>query len=146
MHLYDNRHYKNNKNRHIYIDRHTIYIYIKLIHPHIYIGTHTICILPFLKRGDLGIAKNNWGITLISIAAKIYNALLCNCIEPEIEKILRKNQNGFRRNWSMTSQILTICRILEGIHAKNLDATPYTEGGWSKYYLPTVYPKKLLQP
>ena len=55
--------------------------------------------------------------------AKIYNAQLCNCIEPKIDKVLRKNQNGFWRNRSTTSKILTICRILEGIHAKNLDAT-----------------------
>ena len=58
------------------------------------------CNLPFLKKGDLGIAKNYRGITLTSIAAKIYNALLNNCIEPKIEKILRKNQNGFQRNQS----------------------------------------------
>ena len=81
------------------------------------------CIIPFPKRGDLGLAKNYRGITLISIAAKIYNALLQNCIEPKIDNILRKNQNGFRRNRSTTSQILTICRILEGVWAKNLQAT-----------------------
>ena len=34
------------------------------------------CILPFPKKGDLGLAKNYRGITFISIAAKIYNALL----------------------------------------------------------------------
>ncbi len=34
------------------------------------------CILPFPKKGDLGLAKNYRGITLTSIAAKIYNALL----------------------------------------------------------------------
>ena len=34
-----------------------------------------------------------------------------------------KNQNGFQRNWSTTSQILTIRRILEGIRSKNLEAT-----------------------
>ena len=34
------------------------------------------CILPFPKEGDLGLAKNYRGITLTSIAAKIYNALL----------------------------------------------------------------------
>ena len=44
-------------------------------------------------------------------------------IEPKIENILRKNQNGFRRNRSKTSQILTISRILEGVRAKNLEAT-----------------------
>ena len=81
------------------------------------------CILPFPKKGDLGLAKNYRGITLTSIAAKIYNALLCNHIEPKIDNILRKNQNGFWRNRSMTSQILTIRRILEGVHAKNLHLT-----------------------
>ena len=55
-------------------------------------------------------------------------------MEPKIEKILTKNQNGFRRNRS-TLQILTIHRILEGLRA-NLEAallstsprhlTPYT--------------------
>ena len=81
------------------------------------------CILPFPKKGDLGLAKNYWGITLTSIAAKIYNALLRNRIEPKIDNILRKNQNGFRRNSSTTSQILTIRRILEGVRAKNLLVT-----------------------
>ena len=46
-----------------------------------------------------------------------------NRIESKIDNILRKNQNGFRRNRSTTSQILTICRILEGVRAKNLRAT-----------------------
>ena len=45
------------------------------------------CILPFPKKGDLGFAKNYRGITLTSIAAKIYNALLRNRIEPKIDNI-----------------------------------------------------------
>ena len=81
------------------------------------------CILLFPKKGDLGLAKNYRGITLKSIAAKIYNALLRNRIEPKIDYILRKNQNGFRSNRSTTSQILTFHRILEGVRAKNLQAT-----------------------
>ena len=81
------------------------------------------CILLFPKKGDLGLVKNYRGITLTSIAAKIYNALLRNSIVPQIDKILRKNQNDFRRNRSTTSQILTIRRILEGVRAKNLQAT-----------------------
>ena len=43
-------------------------------------------ILPFPKKGDLGIAKKYRGVTLTSIAAKIYNALQCSRIEPKIEK------------------------------------------------------------
>ena len=80
-------------------------------------------ILPFPKKGDLRLAKNYWGITLTSIAAKIYSALLRNCIEPKIVKILWKNQNGFQRNRSTASQILTICQILEVVHTKTLEAT-----------------------
>ena len=34
------------------------------------------CILPFPKKGNLGLAKNYRGITLTSIAAKIYNMML----------------------------------------------------------------------
>ena len=87
-------------------------------------------------KGSLGIAKNYQELPrttkncqelprtiFTSIAAKIYNALQLNCIEPEIEKILWKNQNGFQRNWSTTSQILTIRQILEGVCAKNLQTT-----------------------
>ena len=81
-------------------------------------------ILPFPKKGDLRIAKKCWGITLTSIVTKIYNALLHNCIEPKIEKILRKNQNGFRKNRFTTSQRCTcqkpcsnniIHQLLQGI-------------------------------
>ena len=68
-------------------------------------------------------AKNYRGITLTSMADKIDNILLLNLIEPEIEKVLMKNQNGFRRNWYKTSQILTIHRILEGVRAKKLETT-----------------------
>ena len=54
--------------------------------------------------------------------AKIYNTLLLNCIQLEIEKILRKNQNSFQRNIT-TSQILTIYWIFKGVYEKNLEAT-----------------------
>ena len=50
------------------------------------------CILPFPKKGDLGLAKNYRGITLTSIAAKIYNALLRNRIEPKIDNNLEKTK------------------------------------------------------
>ena len=39
-----------------------------------------------------------------------------------MEKMLRKNQNGFRPNRSTVGQILTVRRLIEGIKTKNLDA------------------------
>ena len=53
------------------------------------------CIHSFPNKSDPEITKNYKGLTLTSIAAKIYNALLPNRIQPEIEKILCKNQNFF---------------------------------------------------
>ena len=49
--------------------------------------------------------------------------MLLNRIRPEVDKILRKNQNGFRTNRSTTGQILTVRRIIEGANEKNLTAT-----------------------
>ena len=49
--------------------------------------------------------------------------MLHKWIQPEIEKILRKNQNSFWRNQSTISHILTIHQIIERVHAKNLKAT-----------------------
>ena len=73
------------------------------------------------------LAKNYRGITLTSIVAKIYNALLRNRIEPKMDNILRKNQNGFQRNRSMMSQILTICKILEGVPTKTILFVNFTK-------------------
>ena len=108
------------------------------------------CILPFPKKGDLGLAKNYLGITPTSIAATIYNAQLRNRIEHKIENILWKNKNGFQRNRSVMSQILTIHRILEGLQGKNnrqqyylstllRPLTPFTEERWSKFYSSAAY-------
>ena len=81
------------------------------------------CIHPIPKKGKLGLAKNYRGIALTSIVAKIYNTLLRNYIKPKIEKIFRKSQNGFRRNRSTISWILTVRPILKDLRAKNQEAT-----------------------
>ena len=49
--------------------------------------------------------------------------MILNRIRPEIDNILRKNQNGFRKNISTSIQILTIRRILECVKSKNLSLT-----------------------
>ena len=69
------------------------------------------CILLFPKKVDLGIRKNFRGITVTALSGQDYNALVLK--QPEIEKILRKNQNWFQRNRFTTTQILTILCIIE---------------------------------
>ena len=97
------------------------------------------CILPFPNKGDLRLAKTYRGITLTSIAAKIYNALLRNRIEPKIDNILRKNQNGFRRNRSKLHKYWLSVESLKVYGQKNYrwhyylstlprPSIPFTEG------------------
>ena len=79
-------------------------------------------IIPFPKKGDLSLATNYRGISLLSIAAKIFNKLILNRLVPKIEPLLRNNQNGFRSGRSTLSQILTLRRIIEECKLCNLDA------------------------
>ena len=116
------------------------------------------CILPFHEKGDLVLTKNYWGITLTSLAAKIYNALLRNRIEPKIEKILRKNKNGFQKksihditnvHYPPNSRRRYVQKTLTRQYHLSTSArslTPYTEGIWSKYFSPVASPKKPSQP
>ena len=63
---------------------------------------------------------NNRGIMLISAAAKVYNRLLLNRIQPVIDPILRKNQAGFRKKRSTIRQINTLRRLFEGATHKQI--------------------------
>ena len=72
-------------------------------------------IIPIPKKGDLTLPTNYRGISLLSIAAKLYNKLILNRLRPKIEPIFRKNQNGFRPGRSTLGQILTLRRIIEEI-------------------------------
>ena len=78
-------------------------------------------IIPVPKKGDLSLATNYRGISLMSIAAKIYNKLILNRLIPFVEPILRKNQNGFRRGRSTLSQILCLRRLIEESNASKVD-------------------------
>ena len=80
-------------------------------------------IIPVPKKGDLTIATNYRGISLIPIAAKIYNKLLLNRMVPAVDPLLRNNQNGFRRGRSTISQILSIRRIIEEMRRLNKEVT-----------------------
>ena len=64
---------------------------------------------------------NYRGISLIPIAAKIFNKLLLNRIVPHIDPLLRNNQNGFRSGRSTLSQILLLRRLIEEMSHCNRD-------------------------
>ena len=78
--------------------------------------------IPVPKKGDLTLVTNYRGISLLPIAAKIYNKLLLNRLLPKVDPLLRNNQNGFRAGRSTLSQILALRRIIEEITNCNKEA------------------------
>ena len=80
-------------------------------------------IVPIPKKGNLSSPKNYRGISLMTIAAKVFNKLLLNRLVPSIDPLLRINQNGFRRGRSTLAQILSLRRIVEEIRNSNREMT-----------------------
>ena len=79
-------------------------------------------IIPIPKKGDLTDPNNHRGIAITSQVAKTLNRMILNRLRPEVEKLLRDNQNGFRESRSTTSHILTLRRVLEEAKNQNLAA------------------------
>jgi hypothetical protein len=75
---------------------------------------NTNIIIPLPKKGDLSSMNNYRGISLMSIAAKVYNRILLNRIRPVVDPILRQNQAGFRKGRGCTDQIHILRRVMEG--------------------------------
>lgn len=74
----------------------------------------TSVIVPLPKKGDLSLMTNYRGISLLSIAAKVYNKILLNRIRDQVDPTLRNNQAGFRPGRSCAQQIHILRRIMEG--------------------------------
>ena len=60
------------------------------------------------------------GISLNTIASKLYNKMLLNRIQPHVDPLLSWTQAGFRKSRSTLSNILALRRIIEGLKDKNL--------------------------
>ena len=76
-------------------------------------------IIPVPKKSSKNMS-NFRGISLMSIAAKVFNRVILNRIYDEISSRLRPFQAGFERGKSCTEQIHIIRRILEQYHQKNI--------------------------
>ena len=63
------------------------------------------------KKGALG-RTTNWVITLTSVTIKIFDFLPLNSHRTHIVPVLRRSQNGFCQNKSISGQILSIRQIL----------------------------------
>ena len=77
-------------------------------------------IVPIPKKGNLELMTNFRGISLMSIAAKVYNRVLLNRIRIPIDAKLRKNQAGFRTGRSCIQQIHILRRIMEGANYQKI--------------------------
>lgn len=80
----------------------------------------TSLIVPLPKKGNLQLMSNYRGISLMSIAAKVYNRVLLNRIQAPIDRTLRKNQAGFRPGRSCIQQIHILRRVMDGAQVQDI--------------------------
>ena len=71
------------------------------------------CLIKLPKKGDLKECKNWRGIMLLSTAGKVLNRVILERLKEEVDKRLREEQAGFRKDRSCTDQIATLRIILE---------------------------------
>ena len=64
------------------------------------------------KEGNLKDCKNWRGITLLSIPGKVFNRILLERMKTEVDRLLREEQVGFRKERSCTDHIATLRVIL----------------------------------
>ena len=65
------------------------------------------------KKGDLSKCENWRGITLLSVTSKILTRIMLERLKKSLDKVLRKNQAGFRARRSCTDHIVTLRNIIE---------------------------------
>jgi hypothetical protein len=65
------------------------------------------------KKGNLSDCNNWRGITLLSIPSKILCSIIVQRVAPALDRVLRKEQAGFRKGRGCTEQIFTLRNILE---------------------------------
>lgn len=70
-------------------------------------------IIKLPRKGDLSECKNYRGIMLLSVPGKILNRIILDRIKDTVDKKLRDQQAGFRRERSCTDQIATLRMIIE---------------------------------
>ncbi len=80
----------------------------------------TNLIIPIPKKGNLTSMSNYRGITLMSVAAKIYNRVLLDRIRPIVDPYLRNNQAGFREGRGCVDQVYIPRRVIEGAAPQQL--------------------------
>ncbi len=80
-----------------------------------------LVLCPIHKKGDPAIRANYHGISLLNIAYKVLSSVLCERMNPIVNKLIEPYQCGFRPGESTIDQIFTPRQILEKTHEKQLD-------------------------
>ena len=76
-------------------------------------------IVPLPKKASKAM-KDFRGISLMSVAAKVYNRMLLNRIYDPTGKLLQPYQAGFRKNRNCLEQIHVLRRVMEAYYQRQL--------------------------
>ena len=70
-------------------------------------------IIKLPKKGDIAICSNNRGITLLSIAGKVFCTFVLLRFRDAVDEQLRENQAGFRKGRSCIDQCFALRQLVE---------------------------------
>lgn len=76
-------------------------------------------ILPIYKKGDNRMCENYRGISLLCVAAKLYEGILEERLRRIIDSTLEQTQSGFRKGFSVQDHIFTTRQIIEKQKERN---------------------------
>lgn len=75
----------------------------------------------FKNKGDITICGNHRGISLLSVAGKIFAKILLIRLTPVVEEMLPEPQCGFRKTRSTADMVFTVRQLQEKCKEHNLD-------------------------
>ena len=80
------------------------------------------CMVPLYKgKGEVYKCSNFKGISLLSVAGKVYGRVLINRIRDKTENVIAEVQGGFRRGRGCTDQIFIVRQLCEEYLGKGKD-------------------------
>jgi hypothetical protein len=81
----------------------------------------TANIVAIPKKAGASKIEDHRGISLMSCAAKLFNRVLLQRLQPVLDPFIRPEQNGFRPNRGTVPQILALRRVLEEARIHQVD-------------------------
>ena len=81
---------------------------------------HKAVVVPFFKKGDKSVCDNWRGISLLSVAGKVFTHIILERLVSVVDGKISQTQAGFRKARGCADQIFTLRRVMEQAKVKKV--------------------------